>query len=230
MKIEEGKRNFDLQKLLKSKVTWVIAGAIAIIFISYNVGYSLAKVPLSEKKVTYDELLNEIEGKEEELQEKKAKVEEQRQKLLGLIEETTKNEAILAEAKDFETNKTKLEDEINSLSDQVNTKKSEIETLNTDIKSKETELASVTGQIKEKEDAPKQLSAGNFIVGTDIPTSRYKAVPVGNSGNFVVYSSYGDLKVNTILGGDYGEKEYVFFAEEGDQIELAAPAKFIPIE
>jgi hypothetical protein len=59
---------------------------------------------------------------------------------------------------------------------------------------------------------------------------RYSASAAGQSGNFVVYSSFGDLKVNQILGSDYGVSEHIFFADEGDIIESTMPTVLTPVE
>jgi hypothetical protein len=51
------------------------------------------------------------------------------------------------------------------------------------------------------------LSAGDWVVGLDIPAGRYSAAPdkAGESGNFVIFGGlFGLPTTNEILGGDYG--------------------------
>ncbi|WP_235425141.1 hypothetical protein [Heyndrickxia ginsengihumi] len=125
--------------------------------------------------------------------------------------------------KQITENKSKLAD-IKSNIDDANT---ELKSVNSKISSAKSELSSVNGQITAAKSAPKTLNAGHYIVGKDVPASRYKAVPVGDGSNFVVYDS-GDPVVNTILGSD-GEPSYVFEATDGEEIQTESTVKLIPI-
>ncbi|PKH10156.1 hypothetical protein CXF70_11425 [Planomicrobium sp. MB-3u-38] len=84
--------------------------------------------------------------------------------------------------------------------------------------------------IKEKDEEPIQLSAGTFIVGQDVPPGRYKAEPVGRGSNFQTYDDSGSIDVNTILGGTYGEAEYIFYVFDGYIIENHSTATLTPVE
>ena len=56
---------------------------------------------------------------------------------------------------------------------------------------------------------PKTYPAGHLTAGIDIPIGKYKIY--GGSSNFVVYSAYGDLNVNIILGSGYSSvNEYIY--------------------
>jgi hypothetical protein len=87
-----------------------------------------------------------------------------------------------------------------------------------------------------KKEAPKStkpvtLGSGEYIVGKDVPTGRYKA---SGSSNLMVYGQGGkkggNIKVNTILGnGDVGSGDYTFWAEDGDLIETHAKLKLTPV-
>lgn len=100
-----------------------------------------------------------------------------------------------------------------------------------DVQSKLTsgraELIALRGRIQRTKDAPIEMPAGQLVVGHDLPAGRYAVV--GDS-NFQVFAEDGDLKVNTILGGDYGVKEYVCFLEDGDRIEARGADTFYRIE
>lgn len=67
------------------------------------------------------------------------------------------------------------------------------------------------------------LGAGYWLVGLDIAANSYDAkAKDGTSGNFVVYSEYGDLKVNEILGdSDYGVSTVRVHLEDGDVIYIS---------
>ncbi|QHS24564.1 hypothetical protein GWK91_12710 [Virgibacillus sp. MSP4-1] len=73
-----------------------------------------------------------------------------------------------------------------------------------------------------------KLSAGQYFVGQDFPSGRYKAQ---GSSNFFVYDSGGSNIVNTILGGgSVGRGDYVFFAEDGYYVESSAPVTLVPVQ
>ena len=65
------------------------------------------------------------------------------------------------------------------------------------------------------------------MAGEDFEVGRYKIY--GGSSNFIVYSRYGDLEVNTILG-DWGVEEYVYTFNNGDEIEAHSSFKMQPIQ
>jgi len=218
---------------LKSKFVWVItACGLLILILGYGVGKSTASVPLDEGKVKYEELQQKIKEKEKELSDLNDEIEEKTEEKENILAEVTENKKTFDEAMKIIDNKVELLEEIKELETQISSKKSEIEKLNADIDSKNAELAKVTGQIKEKEEAPKELSAGQFIVGQDIPAGRYKVVPIGRGSNFVVYDSSGQLFVNTIISNTsgHGVPEYVTYLNDGYIIDSSTPAKYIPVE
>ena len=155
--------------------------------------------------------------------------------LQDLLEIREKNDAELAETKqsiksnretlkaidDYKANKEQLDNEIAD-------KSAKLEQLNTDVGLKQAELDSLTGEVTKAKSAPKTLSAGQFIVGTDLPAGRYN---VSGSSNFIVYGATGRLKVNTILGSSIvGNGDYVCTLTDGDQMELGAKTTFTPIQ
>jgi peptidoglycan hydrolase CwlO-like protein len=226
----KGEIDMQLEKTkvskLKSKKFWLkTAGVLIILSIFYNFGASSAKVDLGKQKANYDQLVKGIKDK-------KGETASVNKKLENIDKQYSDKKLEFDEAMKVVNNKKSVEYEIAKLEESVKGKQGEIAKFNADIKAKQIELASITGQVKEKKDAPKVLSAGQYIVGKDVPESRYKAVPNGSGSNFVVRSSGGDLKVNAILGdhGGLGVKEYVFFTENGDTIQTEASVKLIPVQ
>ncbi len=70
------------------------------------------------------------------------------------------------------------------------------------------------------------MTTGIWKAGRDIKPGRYRAAPLGEgSGNFVVYGADGRLKVNEILGGDYGVPSVTVNLATGDSIEISGIAK-----
>ncbi|MYL62130.1 hypothetical protein GLW07_02045 [Bacillus hwajinpoensis] len=82
-----------------------------------------------------------------------------------------------------------------------------------------------------KNEEPIKLTAGQYIVGSDIPEGRYQVTNIGEGTNFFVYDPSGLPKVNTILGDSIvGTGDFVFFTSDGDMIETLGPVKLIPVE
>lgn len=231
------KRKELTQKILKSKWTWLVAGLLFVLGLGYGMGNTNAAVPLGEKKVTYEEIEKEIATKESELAAVITEIEAKEDELGhtnskndDVLDEIKKNQAKFDEAMEISEKKDDLLAEIKKAEGQLSSKKEELSSLDSQIASKNDELATVGQLIKEKDEEPVQLSAGTFIVGQDVPPGRYKAEPVGRGSNFAVYSDTGDLEVNTILGGSYGEAEYIFYAFDGYIIESRSTASLTPVE
>jgi hypothetical protein len=204
------------------KKFWLKAAGILVgVSIIFSWGSSSAKVDLGKEKVSYDELVKVIGEKEKEV-----KVVEK--KLSDVEKEHDSKKTELEKAMEVVNNKQKVEDEITKLDGSIKSKQDEIAKLDADISKKQGELAAVTGQIKEKGEAPIVLPAGTFTTGKDIPAGRYKAEPNRGSGNFFVN---GGMDVNIILGnGGFGEPEYIFSVQDGDEIEITLSVKFTPVQ
>ena len=114
----------------------------------------------------------------------------------------------------------KLKEEQKSLEEDIKDKKSEKTSL-------EKELKKLKGEILTSKGKAKTYPAGQLVAGEDFNTGRYKIY--GGNSNFVVYSRYGELEVNIILG-DWGVDEYVYTFKEGDEIEAQSSFKLQPIE
>jgi ribosomal protein S13 len=208
------------------KKFWFKAIAVFIgLMIFYGIGNSSAKVDLGKEKVNYDKLVKEIKSKKQEVKDIQGKLDD-------INKQYSDKKSEFEEAMKVVDNKKAAEGELAKVNDTVKTKQDQVKSLDSQIGSKQKELASINGEIKAKKDAPKVLSAGQYVVGKDVPVSRYKAAPNGSGSNFVVHGSDGDLKVNTILGdhSGLGTAEYVFWAEKGDIIETEASVKLIPVE
>ncbi len=119
-----------------------------------------------------------------------------------------------SELAELQIKKDELSSEISSLEDKKQTLNSEIEHLN--------------GEVIKLKGEPRTYPAGHLTAGTDIPTGKYKIY--GGSSNFVVYSSYGDLEVNIVLGGNYGIDEYIYTFKTGDKIEARSSFKLVAVE
>jgi peptidoglycan hydrolase CwlO-like protein len=219
-----------VKKKLNKKLLMYIGGAGILLFI---VGASVPSgsaqtVSIDGKKVDYEKLTTEIKSKEKELASKKDDISNTQKKLDDLNKQYSDKENEIKVAMEIVDNKKKAEDELKSIQSDVESKKEEEKSVESKIKSKQKELASVQGQIQEKKKAPKILPAGKFTVGKDIPEGRYKVVPNSGNGNFFVN---GGADVNIMLGhGELFQSEYVFYANDGDEIELTLSAKFIPVK
>lgn len=216
----------------------IVVVILLIMSVGYSFGSSVTKTEIEGKKTTYDELTqiimdleNEIKEKEqdvvnlhEEIENIEKQLETEQNKLKNKQEEVENAFALLKETDD-------LKAEVEDLKKEIDSHNKELETITADIEDKENELKSLEETITKKKEEPIELTAGEYIVGIDIPVGRYQTTNVGSGSNFVVYSAAGSLKVNTILGDDLiGYGDYVFFAEDGDIIESAARVKLIPVE
>lgn len=160
----------------------------------------------------------------EVLQEKLAKNEE----YVKLTDDVKRQQDLLNELKDYKNNKESKTAEITQLDNDIASKSSKISSLDNDIATKSAELDRLKNVIQLTGEAPKVLPAGHYTVGSDIQPGRYT---VTGKSNFVVYSSHGSLKVNTILGGgNWGEESYTCTLENGDTLELSSKDTFTPIK
>lgn len=215
----------EVQKVKKPRGIkfWLkIIGVFFAIGIIYSIGEGTASEEVSGEKVNYEELVSMVNDKEKELTDIE-------NKLAEIETQYNERESEFNEALKVVENKKAVEDEIKAMNGKLDDKKKEISSLDETITARSNELASIEGDILAKAGEPKTLPSGTFIVGMDIPANRYVATPNGDSGNFVVYSPSGDLIVNQILGS-YGVSEHVFFATDGDIIEISMPTKFTPVQ
>lgn len=114
-----------------------------------------------------------------------------------------------------------LQNKQKELNSSISSLESKKESLNTEIEKLNEEVVKIKGQ-------PKTYPAGHLTVGTDVPSGKYKIYD--GKSNFVVYSLYGDLEVNIILGGSYGVKEYIYTFKSGDKIEADSSFKLIEVK
>lgn len=216
---------------IKKWRVWVgVVSVLVLMSLCAWIGYSSARTEVDGVKKSYDEILSSLEGKSGELERVEGELSTQTDELERVMSSLSEKKEEAAEAASMidEANKKageidSLKKEAQALDDQIKEKKTKIADLDKDIKSKK-------GEIKKLDAAPVTLPSGTFIVGKDVKALRYSASAAGQSGNFVVYSSFGDLKVNQILGSDYGVSEHIFFADEGDIIESTMPTILTPVE
>ncbi|WP_051291521.1 coiled-coil domain-containing protein [Fictibacillus gelatini] len=196
---------------------------VVLILTSFWIGNNSASTKLEGEKVKYVDLVKKYDDLEKKVKSKNKVLKETDSKLDDTINNLNDIKDDYDEAQHVISQKDKAQEELDNLKTEIKDKKSELSKL-------KNELAALEGKVQETKEKPKVLSAGRFSVNKDLPEGRYKAVANGGNGNFIVYDAYGELKVNTILGSSYGEREYVYEAVEGDQIQLETSVKFIPIK
>lgn len=210
--------DMEHKKPFYKKKWFIIVSAILILLIGWGLGESNAKETLDGEKVNYDELVNKIKNKEKELD---SLIDEKD----SILKEIDENKDLIEAAKNYKENKQTLDQEIS-------TKTEEVKQLDSQITSKQSELASLTGKIQETGDAPKELPAGTFVVGKDIPAGRYKVLPVGRGSNFIVYDENGSNVVNTIVSSveGHGVPEFVTYLFDNYIIEARSPFQYVPVK
>jgi|SRR5690625_3473576 len=206
-------------KFIKSKKVWYIVLAIILMGAFYGIGLNGAKAEVNGAKLKHEDIVKEIDTASSELDEIQDQIKEAQGELDDKKDEFDEAQNVLDQKKD-------TQDELSSIESDLKDKKKEVKDLKSDIKEKSKELEKITSGIIEKEEEPIVLGAGQYIVGSDVPEGRYKAVPVGRGSNFFVR---GAGSVNTILG-DSGQADYTFFTVDGDEIDTRAEVKLIPVE
>lgn len=208
MKITLGKIELDEKKSI------LVCGAIILVIVLFAVlGFCVGKITKFDEEVIskVSDARKEVDGK----------LNEAKQQLSGVLSEIDAKKSVIEDVEEFNANREQLEQQYQSRS-------AEISSLDTQIATKQSELDTLTGNIIKAKSAPKTLSAGQFMVGADLPSGRYN---VSGSSNFVVRSASGSLKVNTILGdSSVGRGDYVCTLATGDSMELHARTTFTPIE
>lgn len=161
------------------------------------------------------------------------KIAEKEQQLINLKDENNSiQEQFMGLSEKIST--LQKDEEQEKINNKIQELKSEQEELEEDIKDKkseksslEKELDKLNGDIVTAKGKAKTYPAGQLVAGEDFEVGRYKIY--GGSSNFIVYSRYGDLEVNTILG-DWGVEEYVYTFNNGDEIEAHSSFKMQPIQ
>ncbi len=115
----------------------------------------------------------------------------------------------------------KQQEEVNKLKSTKEELEKTKTSLNDEIQKLKEEVVKIKGE-------PKKYPAGQLTAGTDIPLGKYKIY--GGNSNFTVHSSYGDLKVNIILGGSYGVEEYIYTFQQGDKIDARSSFYLVAVE
>lgn len=223
----------NTKKVFTKKRLIIVGGALVLFFSAFAMGSSSAKVDIEEEKVSYEEIQEKIASATVNQKDYEAKVEELQDKIKSEEKKLKDKEKEVSEAFAAIENKSKIEEEANSIQKQIDSKRGEIKSLNKDIEAKKSELASIEGKIVEKKDAPVQLPAGQLVVGKDIQPGRYKVTAVGRGANFMVYDENGSNVVNTIIYSNPtsgGVSEYVTHLFDGYIIDAHSGFKYTPVE
>ena len=114
------------------------------------------------------------------------------------------------------------------IADKIKELQTKVDNLNDEKNNLEKQIDSLKVDIIRIKGEPKQYSAGYYTVGKDITAGRYKIYD--GSSNFVVHSATGDLRVNTILGSNYGSDEYIYKFVTGDEVRAESSFKLVEIE
>jgi predicted RNase H-like nuclease (RuvC/YqgF family) len=234
-------------------LTLSIVGATATILISVLIGVLIGNADLEEnytedlKKIKAEittaekeaknegekllSIQNEISAVEEQLETETQKLEEAEVKAEEVKKLIDEKDTILDDIEKLNKERKNAKKETSGLENDVKAKKDEVSKLDDTIKAKKKEIDQLEDTIVKKNEEPIKLTAGQYIVGSDIPEGRYQVTNIGEGTNFFVYDSSGLPTVNTILGDSIvGTGDFVFFTSDGDMIETLGPVKLIPVE
>lgn len=176
-----------------------------VISLLYASGLSAS---LDEEILTYNELVEEIEKKEDELN------------------DITKD---LNDNKEYYDELLSISEEHEELVDTVVDYKLEVRELKDDIKEKKKELKGLEKEITKVEKEPIKINPGVYYFGDDIDPGRYKITNQdGYNGN--VFFRGDNYFGETFGDGKYSIDEYTFYADEGDELEASIPILLYTVE
>ncbi|MED3976093.1 hypothetical protein P4639_22105 [Priestia megaterium] len=217
---EKGKKR--LKRILVGIGGIVILGAGMTL--AYQIGNEESMVRISDKTYTYGEILEMTDDANAKLDSIKKEIKEQESKLDGKEKE-------VSEALEAVKKKDLIEEKNKKAEALLDKKGKELEALYDKVDEKNNELKNVSNDVVEAESAPIELTAGDYIIGDEIPAGRYKATNVGRGTNLIVTDpDTGIPSVNTILGDTegIGRGDYVFNAEEGQKLNTRGAIKLFP--
>jgi hypothetical protein len=224
----------DKKNLLRKKVVIPVAiSAVILLSIGFSMGNSSANTELNGQKMKHEEISKEIKSAKKDLKTYEVKVVEIQSKIKYVQTEYAENKTEFDAAKKIADEIDGTKGQLDTLNNDIETKKTESSSLDAEIKKKKDELAKIENVIVVKNEAPIRLPAGHFLVGKDIEPGRYKVVAVGQGSNFMVDDLEGNNVVNTIIYSspeDGGVTEYITDLNDGDTINAESPFKYIPVE
>lgn len=175
-------------------------------------------------------LQQKIDDKNKELSEADNTLKNEQAKIDAEI--AKKQDELNSKTKEFDAEIVKKQDELNNKTKEfdgkIAEKQDELNKKQAEVDSKQAELDKLSGEVVKAAGNPITVSAGDYIVGTDIKAGRYK---VSGSSNFVVYTSSGELYINTILGdGTVGRGDYTATLSNKMIVRCSAKTVFTPVK
>ena len=207
VEIKETKGFLKENCLIIEVILLVFAITMFGLMIFMNIQKSGLETEILNSQKDYKNLSSKYSSIEKELENSESELESSKKQIQELQQEEKQNE--------IKNNIKTLEDKVAELTTQKQDLENQINTLSQDV-------------IRIKGEA-KTYPAGHLTAGVDIPTGKYKIY--GGSSNFVVYSASGSLQVNIILGsGRYNVSEYIYTFKSGDKIEANSSFKLVEVE
>lgn len=195
---EEITEKITLKKNVIVKIAVIIFMIIlCITFCIYN-SFSKLKDENSDLTTKYKNSQTDLKKSEKEVKELRSQVEE--------LQQTEKQNQI-------NSNITSLENQIASLKSEITSLQAQRESLNTEIK-KATSAEDIV------------LTAGNYVVGTDIKAGKYDAIAQAGRGNIYVKGSSSVIESMGTTDDSYYLREYKNITlKNGDTVEITSKLK-----
>lgn len=207
VEIKETKGFLKENCLIIEVILLVFAITMFGLMIFMNIQKSGLETEILNSQKDYKNLSSKYSSIEKQLEESKDELEKCKGQIQELQQEEKQNE--------INNNIKALEDRVAELTTQKQDLENQINTLSQEV-------------IRIKGEA-KTYPAGYLTAGEDVPTGKYKIY--GGSSNFVVYSASGSLQVNIILGsGQYKVSEYIYTFKSGDVIKANSSFKLVEVE
>lgn len=211
---------------MNKKLVFSAIGVVLLVILAgvggYFIGNSTAVNTIDGKTYTLVSIGDEIDSKRNESSSLDIEIKDNKDELNKISKEHE-------EAKELIDIKDSLSNEINSLTTSEESLNKEIETLNVSVSDSEKKLKKLEEGIVLKEAEPRTLIAGNFNVGKDIDSGRYKVYPTGKFEGDLYVNDY-ETTVYFSKDDSFGVNEYILNLEDGDEINASIPLTFAPVE
>ena len=186
-----------------------------------------------------EEAQAEVDGEVVNLEKLHKMIDDSKEELNGLSGEIAAAESELRDIEmEFQNRESefstlsKLAENQESVKEEVKESESTLETLNNQIKEAESGLKKLEGKLVSVSDEPIKINAGYFYFGSDVESGRYELRPQGGQYGNVFIRRNGSSYVSDTFGpADRGAlTDFVFEAQDGDEIEATIPILLYPVE
>ena len=183
-----------------------------------------------------EEAQAEVDGEVANLEGVRKMIDDSKEELSSLGEEISAAESDLRDIEmEFKNRESefsklsKLAENQESVKEEVKEAEASLDSLNSQIEDAESKLGELEGKIVSVSDAPIKINAGYFYFGSDVGSGRYELrAQDGHRGNVFIRRDDRSYVADTF--GEGALTDFVFEAQDGDEIEATIPILLYPVE